>query len=554
ASKLGNVSAKDRSSQYKNGTFHVSGDMFCSAYNIAVDHKRKATCDRHLEASTHLEKKKKMESAAVSSSEKQGTVKALFGTKTAQQEIRKVVLFNLVEAFTSAYLPLNALDNPALHSYLEENLKSVGVLPTSQWLHSEYFPKVFNYHIAEVKKKLADAISVSVVCDETTDVQDCYVLNVLAVPSLNTLSGNNALFLKLQILKLSQAVLETLQKFDVPYTKVYGFVTDNAMYYEKSLKHVFLNGVHVTCSAHLLNLLGDIWRENFDRVTDLVFAVKKAFTATPARKAQFKQFLKEHGKSTALPPLPVITRWNTWFHAVFYHAEHLHDYISFFLEESTAYQNVATLSSTEKVVTDTKEIALKAPPLVQMLEKYEGDEVKAHVLYDELLDFATFLECKGESSDHQATKNTMVSCAKKIQDYMAQNGRFHQSAAKFFEAVRVFSPARLSTLALSEDAICSSIPAFEDNVRAKAQLRIYMRETQCHQIGLNERNIIKFWQGNAECFPDLSYIVISCLSVPVHSANAERSFSRYAVLLADNRRSIKPENLRVYSMLQQNKL
>uniref|UniRef100_H3B025 Uncharacterized protein n=1 Tax=Latimeria chalumnae TaxID=7897 RepID=H3B025_LATCH len=118
ASKLGNVSAKNRSSQYKNGTFHVSGDiMFCSTCNIAVDHKRKATCDRHLETSMYLEKKKKMESAAVSSSEK---------TKTAQQEIRKVALFNLVEAFTSAKLPLNALDNPALHSYLEGNLKSVG--------------------------------------------------------------------------------------------------------------------------------------------------------------------------------------------------------------------------------------------------------------------------------------------------------------------------------------------------------------------------------------------------------------------------------------------
>uniref|UniRef100_H3AA11 DUF659 domain-containing protein n=1 Tax=Latimeria chalumnae TaxID=7897 RepID=H3AA11_LATCH len=458
--------------------------MFCSTCNIAVDHKRKATCDRHLEASTHLEKKKKMESAAVSSPEKQVTVKALFGTKTAQHEIRKVALFNLVEAFTSANLPFNALDSPALHSYLEESLKSVRVLPTSQWLRSEYLPKVFNYHVAEVKIKLADAISVSIVCDETTDVQDCYVLNVLAVPSLNTFSGNiNSnyeciVFKATNFKTVSQAVLETLQKFDVPYTKVYGFVTDDAMYmnkcWEKSLKHMFLNGVHVICSAHLLNLLGDIWRKNFDSVNDLVVAVKKAFTVIPAKKARFKQFLKEHGKSTALPPLPVIARWNTWFHAVFYHAEHLDDYIYFFQEESTACQNVVTLASTEKVVTDIKEIALNAPPLVHMLEKYEGDEVKEHVLYDELLDFA-----------------------------------------------------RLSTLALSEDAVCSSIPAFEDNVRAKAQLRVYMRETQCHQIGLNER--FELHRG--------------AISVPVHSASAERSFSHYAALLADNRRSIKPENI-----------
>uniref|UniRef100_H2ZXI8 Uncharacterized protein n=1 Tax=Latimeria chalumnae TaxID=7897 RepID=H2ZXI8_LATCH len=133
------------SSHYKNGTFHVSGDMFCSTCNIAVDHNWKATCDHHLEVSMHLEKKKKMEPIAVSSSEK----------KTVQQEIRKVALFNLVEAFTSANLPLNALDNPALHSYLEENLKSVGVLTTSPWLRSENLPKVFNYHVAEVKKEIS---------------------------------------------------------------------------------------------------------------------------------------------------------------------------------------------------------------------------------------------------------------------------------------------------------------------------------------------------------------------------------------------------------------
>lgn len=91
----------------------------------------------------------------------------------------------MVGAFTCVNVALSDLDNPSLYYYLEANLKSPGVMPTSQWLRTEYLPKVFDYHVAGGKKKLAGTISVSVVCDERGSAQDYYVLDVLAIPSLN---------------------------------------------------------------------------------------------------------------------------------------------------------------------------------------------------------------------------------------------------------------------------------------------------------------------------------------------------------------------------------
>lgn len=101
-------------------------------------------------------------------------------------------------------------------------------MPTSQWLRTEYLPKVFDYHVAGGKKKLAGTISVSVVCDERGSAQDYYVLDALAIPSLNRdvniLSNQvkqvsklfywNMFFLEATNHKtISETILQTLQKF-----------------------------------------------------------------------------------------------------------------------------------------------------------------------------------------------------------------------------------------------------------------------------------------------------------------------------------------------------
>ena len=53
-------------------------------------------------------------------------------------------------------------------------------------------------------------------------------------------------------------------------------------------------------------------------------------------------------------------------------------------------------------------------------------------------------------------------------------------------------------------------------------------------------------------FPKLAEIAAICLSIPVNSVAAERSFSIYGAILTDRRRSIKEMNLPVYNMHYQN--
>ena len=58
-----NITAADRARKYKPGSFcsfHVEeGLSFCSSCNVLLDHLRKATVDRHLEADSHKRNEEK---------------------------------------------------------------------------------------------------------------------------------------------------------------------------------------------------------------------------------------------------------------------------------------------------------------------------------------------------------------------------------------------------------------------------------------------------------------------------------------------------------------
>ncbi len=50
--------------------------------------------------------------------------------------------------------------------------------------------------------------------------------------------------------------------YEIPCDNVNGFVSDNAAYMVKAfsnMKGILPNAVHVTCKAHILNLVGESW-------------------------------------------------------------------------------------------------------------------------------------------------------------------------------------------------------------------------------------------------------------------------------------------------------
>ena len=63
--------------------------------------------------------------------------------------------------------------------------------------------------------------------------------------------------------------------------------------------------------------------------------IKSSFYKKPGRKAHFLSFLSDTiaAADVKLPPVPVSTRWNSWFEAALYHSHQVHTYEGFYKAE-----------------------------------------------------------------------------------------------------------------------------------------------------------------------------------------------------------------------------
>ena len=227
----------------------------------------------------------------------------------------------------------------------KKNVSNLGLLPASQHLHTDYQQKVFSAQTERLKEVLTSAQSVAIVADEASDSQDRFGLHILFIPGMDGSSEcGPAAYLadivyleKVNALTVSQSVLACVARMGIPYSNVSAFVTDNASYMSKAfqnMKVVLQNAVHCTCNAHILSLVGETWRKNFKDVDRLVASFKSIFTHCYGRKRRYKEFLAgKTGTEVPLPPVPVVTRWNSWFQTVFHHAKYVQFYKDFVAEE-----------------------------------------------------------------------------------------------------------------------------------------------------------------------------------------------------------------------------
>jgi hypothetical protein len=101
------------------------------------------------------------------------------------------------------------------------------------------------------------------------------------------------------------------------------FITDNAAYMLAAfrvLSPLMPQLKHNACFAHIFNLVGETWigYKNFKLLDSVVNLIKTTFTYSSARKRRWVSHLSLNGYSNpTLPPLPVKTRWNSWFNFIF---------------------------------------------------------------------------------------------------------------------------------------------------------------------------------------------------------------------------------------------
>ena len=215
-------------------------------------------------------------------------------------------------------------------------------MPGVDQLRTIYVPRLFNLHFTALKELLRDKY-VSITADETTDIRDHSILNVIA-----TIRGQPYLIgvTKMEACNhstFSQAIIKVVSNAGINYNNVVAVVTDGAAYctkaYREVLSPVFPKSTHILCLAHVVNLGAEIFRHHveFSHTSDLITMIKSFLFKKPGRKCRFLKYLSDFIPSSdvKLPPVPVSTRWNSWFEAAIYHATRVHIYEGFYKQEKS---------------------------------------------------------------------------------------------------------------------------------------------------------------------------------------------------------------------------
>jgi hypothetical protein len=182
------------------------------------------------------------------------------------------------------------------------------------------------------------------IIDETTDVKNRYVVNVM-VGVLNGEQSKPMLLTTIYVNRtnfktISQCIIDALTKLwdgQIQYDRLWLLLSDQASYLKKAVKtmrSLFPNLHHVTCLAHALNRVCIVIKDNYEEVNQLVSLFKEVMVKSHLREYQF------HEKTgISLPPKPVITRWNTWLNAAFYYSDNftkIHEFINELPDSSKA--------------------------------------------------------------------------------------------------------------------------------------------------------------------------------------------------------------------------
>ena len=308
---------------------------------------------------------------------------------------------DFVSAFVGSNIPLEAFDSEPLREVLRKHVKCGGAFPKASTLRSIYFPRIYEAKLSEVKLSLQRVDSFSVVVDEQCDVSQDLVLHILAVPQSD--SGElRAIILSSEYLEVTnattvaQAVIRVLHEWSLDLNKVSAFVTDNAAYcskaFKSSLQNMLPNAFHHTCNAHILALVADEWRSAFEQVDNLCGKIKRMFSQSVARKRRYITHLRDSEcTDISLPPVPIVTRWTSWYKTVAYHSAHFRFYKEFFQKEkdhhySKLVETILNILDAPHLQEELSLIETHCSKIQAVLTSFEESSVTIHKVYDKVLD------------------------------------------------------------------------------------------------------------------------------------------------------------------------
>ena len=554
--------------------FYIDGNtLFCKFCQHSLDWTRHDTLVDHLKCEKH----RKAHEKACSSSSWQVTLETMMSSREQRSDFVEEVVRMLVRA----NIPLEKVEY--LRPFLRTYCKQGGTVPGPDQLRREYLPRVFQKHLAALKSKLVGE-KVIIIIDETTDSREKSVLNILlGFKDRSTFLADVQYLQNVNHASVAQKVLMALTELGIDFNDVLAVVTDSAAYMLKchrvALSPVLPNSVHITCWAHVINLVGDTWVHisELKLVNTLVSLVKKAFKFAGGRKRRYLDFLQQNAVlHPSLPPQPNLTRWTSWFEAVKYHAYHLEFYKGFFTleeESSECLKKLSEMMLDESLfqrlhieTTFVAEHSYRFTTLIKHLQ--EKKEPTSHNLYNYVENLNVYL-AEGITSDNVVAEVKSLFGQYKLDEVEADefiyrfNIAFNVAQQKlqkhlnnspsipFFKAVRIIDPRQMPSLPKDISRFSAIHGLNSPSPRLLSEWAIY-RNIKQHELP-DPFVLQEFWEGTKIRLPLLAEIALSVLQVPASSAEAERSFTDYGNILTDKRHNLSDENMKMLSMLYHNK-
>ncbi|GFO20663.1 CGG triplet repeat-binding protein 1 [Plakobranchus ocellatus] len=416
--------------------------------------------------------------------------------------------------------------------------------------------------------------------DEMSDDNGRFVLNILAAP-MELQDGKVKTFLLDSVFleatnhsTVAQAVVSCVADYGIAFDMVIAVNTDNASYMRKAytavFKGLFPNSVHITCLAHIMNLLGEAFKQPFKQVNQFIKNMNAIFWNAGARKYRFLHHLKsvKPSQKATMPPNPIGTRWICWYDSVKYHLDHMEEckYSNFIESEMEHARSLAPISLKElsqffaveenvqnvkahmKFITEKSQSPM-ATSVWSMLKSIENAFNAGGVTMREMEKY-----CSEDTPMAQKIENTDIFnqayslVESKLRKYMAPEG---QPGIEFLHHVQFFHPAKVIMVPPPNQLY--GIPGLR--LVPDQEIRRYMKDLGPAALKSSPTeaiNIEHFWNSAFETVPNLVACARRYIYATVSSADAERSFSLYNIVLSERRRNLSESSLKQLVFLYYN--
>lgn len=452
-------------------------------------------------------------------------------------------------------------------------------------LREKYLPAIRDEREENIKAKVSGK-QVAVLCDETTDKRGSCVFVILfkiieASDSIETIVADVHTLQTADAKNCTRAILDTLKKFDVSFDNVLALASDSARYMVKcfdTLKNIMADHVVVVqCWAHKLNLIMNVLGKQLPELQNATSKVKLAFLNTRKRKHLYKQFLDEKypGMNTPLFPIPVLTRWSSWYESVAYIADYFLDIIEFMrMDEIASVSNSGIEFLTQATKDHIQIVKIQAVfvketgrELVDLVRLLEGSTYPfSHVVHGKLRKLEHTLQLAEAGSFGESTKANLMTCEKDVLKAQVTSvlvtASSHAStkllslksndpAHNFYKELSVFDPAEIIQTNISPQLgkrlkNIFLLSHLDENLLLQGYTELQFAVKK-HVHEEDSANIVSILMGLSLNHPEFSKGVLKSIWLPCANADSERFFSKYNTVLSDRRHGLTQENLQLLS-------